>query len=48
MKLKEYIEKIEQIKKEITDCNNLIKLYSDKKENLQKEYEKMLEREVCN
>ena len=48
MKIKEYMDKLKVLQDEIIGCNNLIKFYSDKKELLQLEYEKLLNKEVQN
>ena len=41
MKLIEYVEKIQQVKNEIVGCDNLIEFYTHKKDQLQKEYERL-------
>ena len=43
MKLIEYIAKIQQIENEITGCDNLIEFYTHKKDQLQKEYKRLLD-----
>lgn len=43
MKLCEYLKKAEELKKEISDCGNLIQLYTDKEKNLQEEYLRMMD-----
>ena len=44
--LKEYIEKIEIIKKEIIDCDNLMEFYHRKKIELLKQLDKMEKMEI--
>lgn len=46
--LKEYIEKIEIIKNEITGCDNLVEFYQKKKIELIKELDKMERMEINN
>ena len=46
MKLLEYVIKIQQIENEITGCDNLIEFYTNKKEQLQKEYKKLMSLEM--
>ena len=48
MKIKEYMDKLKVLQDEIIGCNNLIEFYSNKKELLQLEYEKLLNKEVKN
>lgn len=48
MKIKEYMDKLKVLQDEIIGCNNLIEFYSNKKELLQLEYEKLLKKEVNN
>lgn len=43
MKLIEYVEKIQQVKNEIVSCDNLIEFYTHKKDQLQKEHERLLD-----
>ena len=43
MKLFEYVEQVQQIKKEIIGCDNLIYFYTRKKAQLQKEHERLLD-----
>lgn len=43
MKLRQYIDKIDSLKKEIKDCGNLIELYTDKQKQLQQEYLKLMD-----
>lgn len=46
MELQEYIKEIECLKKGIQDCDNLIELYQNKKEDLQRTYEEMQKMEL--
>lgn len=43
MKLRQYIDKIDSLKKEIKDCGYLIELYTDKQKHLQEEYLKLMD-----
>ena len=46
MKLQEYVAKIQHIENEITGCDNLIEFYTRKKDQLQKEHERLLNLEM--
>lgn len=46
MKVKEYIEKVDTLQKGITDCNNLIEMYQDKREVLKAQLKELLEKEL--
>lgn len=48
MKIKEYMNQLKVLQDEIVGCDNLIEFYHNKKESLQVEYEKLLNKEVQN
>lgn len=46
MKIKELKERLETLTNEVEGCQNLIEFYEKKKENLLKEYVKLLETDL--